>query len=328
MSEAGAAIVSSADVEAHPAVRAWRAFRSEAAPPDRVEKLRQNDRSAIYRLEGARPDGRAVIAKRCLKQNGRFERAIYQRVLSSIPDSHLEYYGLISESDSDYCWQFLEDAGDITYREENPRHRQALAGRLGVLHAHASRLPILRDLPDRGAKLHLDYLRSGQQKIRQWLDGTPMNADIARFLGRVLASYEILEPRWPYMASVCESAPQAFVHGDVSSRNIRLRITEGTPVPLLFDWEWAGRGPPASDLWLMEPEDAAIYRAAVKDVWPDLGVDDIKAQIRIAVILRSILVLQWKSQALGKHPIDRPLRVMRSFNDRLTRAMSSFGWTP
>ena len=327
MSEAGAAIASSADFEGHPAVRAWRAFGSEAAPPDRVEKLRQNDRSAVYRLEGARPDGRAVIAKRCRKQNGRFERAIYQRILSGIPDCHLEYYGLISESDSDYCWQFMEDAGDIIYREEDPRHRQALSGRLGLLHAQASHLALIRDLPDRGPKLHLDYLCSGRQKIRQWFDGYPMNADIARILGRLLASYEILEPRWPYIASVCESSPRAFVHGDVSSRNIRLRITEGMPVPLLFDWEWAGRGSPASDLWLMEPEDAAIYQAAVKDVWPDLGVDDIKVLIRIAVILRSILVLQWKSQELGRHPIDRPLRVMRSFNDRLTRTMSSFGWT-
>ena len=55
MSKSGAATVTSVDVEAHLAVRAWRALGSEIMPPNRVEKVRQSERSTIFRLFGARP---------------------------------------------------------------------------------------------------------------------------------------------------------------------------------------------------------------------------------------------------------------------------------
>ena len=153
-----------------------------------------------------------------------------------------------------------------------------------------------------------------------------MNADTARIFGRLLVCYELLEPRWPDIEAICDSSSQTFVHGDVSGRNIRLRMTEGMPDPLLFDWEWAGRGSPAIDLGRLEKAPTAVYQDTVKNFWPNLRIEDVNILINIGVIFRSIMVLQWKSQELEKYPIDRPLRVMISYHDRLTQAMSAFGW--
>src|SRR6266700_6498248 len=85
---------------AHPAVRAWQQLDPERVVPDRITpaKFKPNKprpNLTVYRLEGVGIDGAAVIAKRCTREAGRIERAVYERILPHVPLAGPHYYGTV-----------------------------------------------------------------------------------------------------------------------------------------------------------------------------------------------------------------------------------------
>src|SRR6266700_3777796 len=116
---------------AHPAVRAWQQLDPERVVPDRITpaKFKPNKprpNLTVYRLEGVGIDGAAVIAKRCTREAGRIERAVYERILPQVPLAGPRYYGTVPRSPEDPaedgCWLFIGGIHGEKYDRLSPGH--------------------------------------------------------------------------------------------------------------------------------------------------------------------------------------------------------------
>jgi aminoglycoside phosphotransferase (APT) family kinase protein len=240
------------DVAFGMATQAWRdvcrsAGREPTAPAAVVplKCQRPGRKSGAYRLHGAGEDGSAVIAKRCTRATARVEREVYERLLPRIDVPALRYYGYLEEPDGDFCWLFLEDAGEDKLVEAD---RELAARWLARLHAGAAALADRSSLPDCGPDCYLAHLRIGREIIGDVLPRLAPSDDQRNALERLQRDLQELESRWESVCTACERAPRTLVHGDFARKNLRVRATPAGRDLVALDWETAGWGPPAADL--------------------------------------------------------------------------------
>ena len=141
----------------HPAFVAWSRMAECPAPPERLEVLRQGNKSATYRLVGAGPDGTTVIAKRVRTPKALIERTVYEHILPRLSLTTPRYYGFTADG-AEYAWIFLEDVGAERYSETDPAHLALAARWVGSLHTGATLIDAARALPDGGPARYLEYL--------------------------------------------------------------------------------------------------------------------------------------------------------------------------
>ena len=67
-------------------------------------------------------------------------------------------------------------------------------------------------------------------------------------LRNLSSQFDTIEAHWPELRDPCDGLPPTVVHGDFVAKNVRLRVDSKDPVFLVFDWEYAGWGIPATDL--------------------------------------------------------------------------------
>src|SRR5207244_11960530 len=75
----------------HPAFVAWSRMAECPAPPERLEVLRQGNKSATYRLVGAGPDGTTVIGQRVRAPKALLDRTVYANLPHTLWLSHPRY---------------------------------------------------------------------------------------------------------------------------------------------------------------------------------------------------------------------------------------------
>src|SRR5438874_3137874 len=326
----------------HPAVRAWRRLGGGRAEPDRVEILKEvvhdercdldpfpaegtnrysvlelsPSRSAVYRLVGVGPGGSAVVAKQCYQKHSESavtEHVIYERVLPRLPVSALRYYGLVDD-DTECRWLFLEDAGDENYALEVAEHR-ALAGRwLGAMNLSAQRLAVGEALPDRGPAFYLEGLRRARAMIRNVLGHPAVRADDRwRTLEAIVGHCDRLETLWPAIERSCERIPRTLVHGDLASKNVRIRAEQTGQSLLVMDWETAGWGISAADLaqfslershYISLSPDLEAYWAVVQPWWPSVGLPDLRRLAELGKAFRLIVALAWTNEGFHAHTVE------------------------
>lgn len=73
------------DLAWHPAAQAWAAFTDGAGAPDTIEVLHDGKQTATYRLVGAGPDGKSIIAQRARALRATIERAWYELIAPRLP---------------------------------------------------------------------------------------------------------------------------------------------------------------------------------------------------------------------------------------------------
>lgn len=229
-----------------PAVAAWRGLGGERARPSVVETLRENRRSAVYRLVGAAADGGDVIARRSSRETAQVERAIYEEVLTGHPFESLRYHGHVDDPEGNQGWILTGDAGGAFYSGATPGHRELAASWLAGL--HLCRPEVRTGLPNRGPA----PFRRRLGEIRRTIAAGLGNAALARgdreLLERVAGRCDALDDSWPGLSESCEDMPEGVMHGDFVGMNVRVRTRGGQRTLLVFDWEHAGWGVPAIDL--------------------------------------------------------------------------------
>jgi phosphotransferase family enzyme len=321
-----------------PAIKAWRELRPELVQPDRIEILKGHKETAMrsaYRLVGVGPEGSAVIAKRCRRAKALIEHTVYEDVLQYLPIPTLRCYGLVEEKDGEFCWLFLEDAGEEQYSAFTDEHRRLAARWLGLLHTSAARVALAARLPDRGPRHYLERLRSARDRILGNLANPALNADDYAVLEAILSQCAILESRWNQVERLCEGMPCALVHGDFAEKNIRIR-TNGAGITILpFDWGNAGWGVPAIDL-AQSPlpsigftgnPDIASYWDVVRDHWPSFDLQTIQQWSTLATMLRTLVAINWDALSLAYEWVEKPMIWMRLYMETMACAMRPAGWT-
>ena len=328
MSEPEGAIVQTR-LSDHPAVRAWRKLEGDRARPHAIQVLKEDQhdvrcdlyevppqgtgRSAVYRLLGAGPAGESVVAKQ--GESGATERVIYETVLPHLPISTLRYYGSVADNDTASYWLFMEDGGDENYSPETPEHR-AIAGQwLGAMNQAARRLTVADTLPDRGPAFYLEGLRRARTMIAKILGHPALVAGQRTTLESIVRHCDQLETHWPRIARFCARMPSTLVHGDLATRNVRVRIDEAGSRLLVMDWETAGWGIPAADLTQFALEsltpDITSYWSVVQPSWPQLDLTYLRELVDVGRIFRVIAALSWANDGFHPHSVEWYMEDMR-----------------
>lgn len=306
--------------EGHPALAAWRALGG--AVPAAIVAVKEERRSRIYRLEGARPGDSDVVAKRGSAASIALERLVHEELLAPLAIGSPRCLGLVPDADPRFAWLFLEDAGGAGFDADLPAHRTAAAAWLAELHTRSEGRAALRQLPDRGPAHHLEELRRSRRRIAGSFENPALRAADRELLDALLRGLDVVSSHWSVVEEACERSPSVLVHGDFAGRNLRVE-GEGARARLrVIGWKAAGRGAPGIDLVRADP---GLYARALRERWPGL---DVPRQAWIGRLLRGCLMpIGWATPGLDVPSVERPLAALASYRRRLQRFLAESGWS-
>ncbi len=316
-----------------PAVRAWREFQQAWIEPGRVTALKCKTNTQVYRLEGAGPGGRAVIAKKCPLATARVERLIYTRFLPLAPVPALQLYGFLEDAGGRFAWLFLEEATGQEYSPSCADHR-ALAGQwLGTIHRAALGTDFQAVLPDLGPGHYLECLRAARAKLRQHIDNPALRFGDAALLDASARQCDVVEAHWGELEQCCDRMPRVVAHDDFAAKNVRFCRGLSRPALLVFDWEHAGWGLPAIDLAAVGEHtvsaDLGAYTAVMSRDFPDLAIQEVQRWEACGKILRLIDSVYWNSFRLVFESYDwleRPLSCLTIYRTRMDETLRAANW--
>jgi hypothetical protein len=310
-------------------IEAWR--RTGGRTPELIEPVgsRRSKKSVLFRLVGVGEGGGSGGAKLCRGQHAPTERQIYEEVLPALPISLPRYYG--SSETEEGVWLFLSDGGAERCDPGIPLHRALAARWLARLH-RAGFGRRLEGLPDRGPAHHLGLLRRSRQEILDNLGNPAFEDDHRAVLNAVLESCDELERSWDEIEAFASSLPRTLVHGDFCRKN--LHVVSGPDGPEFFpmDWEMAGWGLPACDLLPSRKHpkvpiaDVDVYRAAIRDVWPELDGELLRRVLGLGRVFRNLAGITWACADLGHRWPEKPVPRMQIYRDDLDDAVKELAW--
>jgi hypothetical protein len=276
-----------------------------------IKHQRIGGKSGVYRLEGAGEEGTTIIAKRCARSTAVVERTVYEQVLTRVGVSRLKYYGYWQEPTGAFGWLFLEDAGQTKLTLTDG---VLVAQWLARLHTEAAALVDEVPLPERGPAHYLEHLRSGRDIVGMSLEELDLAEEDRSQLHALQRAADEIEKRWDSICAICSVVPRTLVHGDLSGKNLRLRLAEGTPQLMVLDWETAGWGPPAADLpyaptrFQRPPKPGKIpgwngtvllddYAACAPRLWGSRA-RDLERLARLGNVFRAVAGARWAAEQL------------------------------
>jgi Phosphotransferase enzyme family len=258
--------------------------------------LTNKHKSSVFRLEVDGWSRPSVIAKWCSSGYGtatEVERRIHEQILPSADLSSLEVYAQVPDPSSDRFWLFLEDLGDRELAMTHVDERRLFSRWLGWLHRWTCGADC-GGLPDRSPAAYLQHLRSASQRITENVAQPWVDEDARAMLTRLSRLLDCIERHWDHVEDVCGTSPRTIVHGDLVTKNVRIRDRDGRPEVVVLDWEMVGVGVPCVDLKLLG-DDLDEYVAVVQPVRPVMSTGYVRALAAMGQIFRSLLVLDWKT---------------------------------
>jgi aminoglycoside phosphotransferase (APT) family kinase protein len=247
-------------------VRAWRELDPANAEPRAVQRLRPDATALTYRLEGAAPDGRSVLARFLTADDFARQYTVYRRVLPRLPVTKVYCYGSHAEPDGS-GWLFLEDFGAAPVTGERAGYRYAVSRWIARVHVESVQVLAAAGLHGSDASDYLDRLHSAVAKIDRHLRTPALPRDERLGLQALIRTLESIADGWAEIEDECVELPRTLVHGGLRSDTVA--VTEGaTGLEVrVLDWGTAGWGIPAVDL---RDVDLGVYREAIRDEWPEL----------------------------------------------------------
>ncbi len=318
----------------HRAVQAWRRIGPEDFEPESIEILKLKRKTAVYRLSEADGNGSTIIAKRCWAKTALVEQLVYEEFLASLSMPALRCYGMMPEPESGYCWLFLEDAGKHAYSPASDEHR-ALAGRwLGAVHRAPLPEKLQELLPDRGPKHYLQLLRSTRTALWERAENPVLLANDVALLRTVAEQCERIEDHWQDMENCCERWPRVLVHGDFVVKNLRIRSGDNGPALLVYDWEMAGWGVPATDvaqfLGRSVSPDLDAYISVLRQELPELELRHLQQLASYGNLLRVVDKIFWETATMQGETYEyllKPILTIRDYEPQMAAALRAVDWS-
>jgi phosphotransferase family enzyme len=318
-------------VREHRAAQAWLELQPESRAPRSLELLQRRRYSTVYRLNDVRHDGTGVIAKRCRAATARKERMIYQELLPLTGMPALECYGMVKEPDGEFFWVFLEDAKDAAYSPQLSENR-ALAGRWLAETQLATASPNLQScLPTRALNHYLQSLDGCRTIALHHLGVNELPAGDAEVLRKIATYIDAIELLWNQIEEICEVMPRSLVHGDFVIKNIRIRDTAAGPALLVFDWEFAGWGLPATDLAQFTDKvaspDLSIYCSILRREHSHLNLRDIQAVAACGNLLRMVDQISWATagyEFVSPPQLSKLIGLLGCYEPSMIEALNAF----
>ena len=277
----------------HPAVLAWRAVEPRGKVPQCIEVYCESPNWLLYSLRGAGPNGSTVFAKRRLMSMAATERAVYERILPSLPIATPRCFGCVDEDA--YVWLLIEAIDGAPYDEGDPEHLAIAGDCVAAIHTSAVSLVHSTSLPEAGPERYLAHLTAGRETLEKCLH-TSQAFDSAgrKIVERTVETLNRVEACWPAIRGRCHDAPITLVHADFRPKNVFVRRDGAGCVA--FDWETAGWGPPAADLTKI---DVIAYWRAARELWGTLSLETVQGWERIGYLFQLLAAIDWKGTELG-----------------------------
>jgi Phosphotransferase enzyme family len=318
----------------HPSVKAWRRMKPDGFEPQNIEVLKRMSRkSGVYRLTSGGSNGPAVIAKRCPAAIASLERVIYETLLQRMSLPALNFYGLVPEPGDEFCWLFLDNAGPHEYTWERGENRALAGDWLGRLQS----IPGLGDLqallPDRSPAHYFNLLRQARSTLLAHVGNPVLSAEESALLGTIAEACDLIESHWDEVDRFCEGVPRTLVHGDLVTKNLRIHLGTSGPALLVFDWEMAGWGVPATDLAQVDfcaRPDLDAYRSALRQDLPQLDVRDIRRLTDYGGVLRMVNQIYWETIEMNGDTyrfLLGPLTRLKLYRPHLAAALRAVNWS-
>jgi len=300
--------------------------------PDRivpygVETLARTAKSWVVRMKGAGVANGDVVAKR-RRRLRQTERRVYEHVLQRLSVPALHYHGWLQHGE--LSWLFVEYAGPANYRLGLAEHRIAAARWVAALHTGVAQDSIDVALPDRGTSYYWDLLISGRGNIQDALGDRTLRADQRQILEAIIRTFGEIAELWHDVVRYCDSVPRVLVHGDLATKNVRVRSNSPEVAFVAFDWETAGWGQPATDLAQFAlssvSPDITTYWKIVRTHWPHLDLNDVRRLAELGGVLRLVAGIAWESWSLGTIDRDTVVDYVAGIHERLRAALGACGW--
>jgi hypothetical protein len=279
--------------------------------------------SAAHRLVGAGPGASDVIAKWTRRATVEFEHRLYLDLLPSLGVATVRCYGVAADGDEAHAWLFLEDAGGIHYSPERSEHRRLAARFLAALHTAAAGRPAPTTLPRLDAAYYRDVLERSRRSMIDNFGNPALTPEQLTTLRAVLRRCETVLDRWSDVERLCAVMPETLVHGDFVAKNVRVRDGFDGRALVAFDWETAGWGLPAIDLWSMDVDE---YARQVRGAWPAFARSDLATVARTGRLLWFTSCIGWRTWALGTEWVWRSMKHLPVYERELRAVMAEFGW--
>lgn len=316
----------------HRAVKAWAALKPARVEPDGIEILKLKNKSAVYRLVGVGEDGSSVVAKRCRVATASVERMMYEEFLPRLPLPALRYFGHVDEPGGEFCWLFLENADGPAYAPHDGAHRSLAARWLAGIQTAAVTANLESRLPVRDADYYLKLLLSTRDKLREHLVNPELHADDLRRLENLAAQLDAIEAHWHELQEKCDGLPPTLVHGDFVTKNVRVRSSNGLAL-LVFDWEYAGWGVPATDLSqfvgrTVSP-DLEVYGTLVNGPLRAFGGERARGLAECGKFFRLIDDISWAASWLTFKSylfLEKPMSYLKSYDLRVAEVLREANW--
>ncbi|OLB30020.1 MAG: hypothetical protein AUH13_13500 [Acidobacteria bacterium 13_2_20CM_58_27] len=318
-------------VREHRAVQAWLQVQSDPWEPGSLEVLQRRRYSTVYRLSQAEQDAARVIAKRCRTATARIEYTIYQTILPLTGLPALHCYGVVEESEGEFCWLFLEDAAGVRYSPQLSQHRELAACWLAKTQLAAASTGLEACLPARELDHYLGLLRGSRNTLLYHLAGSALPVEDGTVFRRVAAHIDLIESLWKEIERICDLVPRTLVHGDFVNKNLRIRETATSPALLVFDWEFAGWGVPAADLAQFTDRaaspDLSLYWSTLNREHAGLDLRGIQAVAACGNLLRLVDQVSWATTGQESVPPEHLVKaaaLLRSYEASIVGALNTF----
>jgi hypothetical protein len=313
------------DLHNHPAVQAWCELQSVSVVPERIEVIKgeppennQMKKRGVVRLMGRGFKGCSIIAKYCQRSAALIENKIYSEILPILPVSSLNYFGMALEPNREFCWVFIENAGEERFFPDNEDHCMLGARWLAKMHIATTPLEISSNLPYKGPEHYLKRLEVSRVELRQHLAKLPQLAEHVTTLKAIAGQFDLLESHWSYLEAICDCVPGVLVHGDFIPRNLRVRCKPSEIELLPFDWGEAGWGMPGIDSIHVS---SAAYWSEIQDFWPYLTREMFRKSLIVGKIFRSIDAVHWQIPSFQYEWVEHPMNNMKIYQNWLTTAI-------
>jgi Phosphotransferase enzyme family len=282
------------DVADHHATLAWTACAGSGSHVLSLEHLKESrNKTNVYRLELEQAEPKTVIAKwKPFRKD--LELEIYKYVLAAVGLPSVGVYGEVGDPSTTGYWVFLEDLGDQKFSPFSRADRRLVSEWLATLHQWRAFTSVRAILPNRGHRWYLQALHSAREAIRANLTQPWVTDRGLPTLTRILTLLERLERNWSHIEQALGSAPQIMAHGDLVSKNTRLRNNAGIQEMVVLDWDTAGLGVPGIDLASL-PSDLEHYAGLMQPVWPEMSPSYVMKLAEVGRMFRSLAELEWKT---------------------------------
>ena len=312
----------------HPAVIAWKAFRSNEPLPCTVEVLKTpegrypNTKSRVYRLTGRFSFDAPVFVKLTHAASVRVERIIYMEILPRLSVTRVRCHGTLDAED-EMAWIFLEPARGEFYQEEDEGHHRVATQWLAAVHTASSRLDLSDRLPGHSAGRYLHCLAQGRERIEPNMNNPVLKPHELTTLERILRLWDIIDRNWLKLEAACGEMPKCLVHGDFVKKNVRIHQTRDGAAVYPLDWDISGWGVPAVDIERMDP---VIYEKSVRHHWPHLGLRGVRKMANVGVILRNLGLINETSVGLPYDWVETTMNELGIYEACLAEAIHREGW--